>query len=208
MQEIYVTSEATKNKWQQLPRENYPKPLIFHDGRLSLKPTPTTTLALFIWLPSAFFLAILRTLIVLTLPMKVAVLLASFSGLTLLSSKSTAPKSRGQVYVCNHRTLLDPLYLSFTLMKPLTAVTYSLSKMSAFLAPIKTIRLRRDRNQERQLMHTVLKNQGDLVVCPAGTTCREPFLFRFGPLFPELGEEIIPVVVDSLVIIFFWATSE
>ncbi|KAH9626858.1 hypothetical protein KSS87_002258 [Heliosperma pusillum] len=212
--EIYLSNAAIKNKWQQLPRESYPKPFIFHDGRLSLNPTPTASFTLFLWLPFAFILAFFRALIVLSLPLKLATPLVALTGIRLLS---TAPNpayattaascnNKGQLYVCNHKTLLDPLYLSYTLMKPLTAVTYSLSRLSEMLAPIKTVRLRRDRNQDGLMMKKLL-SQGDLVVCPEGTTCREPYILRFSPLFAEMSDQIVPVAVDCHVTMFYGTTA-
>ncbi|KAK9747587.1 hypothetical protein RND81_02G001900 [Saponaria officinalis] len=204
---IYLTSDAIKKKWQQLPRQNYPQPLIFHDGRLSLRPTPTTTLALFLWLPFGFLLALLRALIVLSLPQNIGTLLVAFTGLRLLSCGTPYDKEcKGQLYVCNHKTLLDPLYLQYVLTKPLTAVTYSLSRMSEILAPIKTVRLRRDRDQDGKMMQKLLK-QGDLVVCPEGTTCREPYLLRFSPLFAEMSDLIVPVAMDCHVTMFYGTTA-
>ncbi|KAE8716256.1 Glycerol-3-phosphate acyltransferase 7 [Hibiscus syriacus] len=112
----------------------------------------------------------------------------------------------GGLYVCNHRTLLDPLCLSFSLQKDLTTVTYSLSRVSELLAPIKTVRLSRDRDRDGKMLRKLLK-QGDLVVCPEGTTCREPYLLRFSPLFAEMSDYIIPDAMDSHVSMFYGTTA-
>ncbi|XP_057516768.1 probable glycerol-3-phosphate acyltransferase 3 [Amaranthus tricolor] len=212
---IYLTSEEMRSKWQSLPSKNYPKPLIFHDGRLALRPTPISTLALFLWVPFGILLAIFRILIALCLPINISTPILIFSGLRLLTSTKN-PKvsstldlktsSKGKLYACNHRTLLDPLYLSFALKKPLTAVTYSLSKVSEILAPIKTFRLTRNRDQDAIMMKKLL-NQGNLVVCPEGTTCREPYLLRFSPLFSEMNKYIVPVAMDCHVTMFYGTTA-
>ncbi|KNA20342.1 hypothetical protein SOVF_052720 [Spinacia oleracea] len=250
LKEIYLTNEEMKSKWKSLQSENYPKPLIFHDGRLALRPTPTSTLTLFLWLPFGIFLAIFRGVIALSLPKNIANPILTFTGLRLLTCAShpnptspnpkssseptgsgqghdqghashpnpTSPNAKssseptglgsgpGQLYVCNHKTLLDPLYLSYALNKPLTAVTYSLSRVSEILAPIKTVRLTRDRDQDGIMMEKLL-NQGDLVVCPEGTTCREPFLLRFSSLFAEMNDQITPVAMDCHVSMFYGTTA-
>jgi len=102
--------------------------------------------------------------------------------------------------------LLDPVFLSTSLAKPLTAVTYSLSKVSEFIAPIKTLSLARDRKQDGETMQKLLR-EGDLVFCPEGTTCREPYFLRFSSLFPELANEIVPVAMNTHVSIFYGATA-
>lgn len=192
-----------------MPREKYPKPLVFHDGRLAFLPTPSATLAMFMWLPLGIFLAIFRLIIGIFFPYKYAILLGSATGAHLRVSGTCPPRSesgKGVLYVCTHRTLLDPVFLSTAIEKPLTAVTYSLSKMSEFLSPIRTVRLTRDRKQDGETMQKLL-SEGDLVVCPEGTTCREPYLLRFSSLFAELADEIVPVAMNTNVTMFYGTTA-
>ncbi|KAK7337542.1 hypothetical protein VNO77_18123 [Canavalia gladiata] len=211
--EVHMVAEADKKSWQNLTRDKYPKPLIFHDGRLALRPTPPMSVAMLMWVPFAFILALVRIITGITLPYNISTPLLSLSGLRLTSSKPKTPhnsnkeeKLKGHLYVCNHRTLLDPLYISFILRRNLVAVTYSLSRMSEILAPIKTVRLTRNRNEDAKTMKQLLK-EGDIVVCPEGTTCREPYLLRFSPLFSELCDEIEPVAIDSHVSMFHGTTA-
>jgi len=206
---VLVVSEADKRSWQKLARESYPRPLIFHDGRLALKPTPLDAIAIFIWLPFGIVLSVIRILIALSLPFSMSTPLLIVTGLRLTASARHKEENNGNknyLYVCNHRTLLDPLYIAFALQKNLTAVTYSLSKMSEVLSPIKTVRLMRDRNEDAKMMKHLL-GQGDLVVCPEGTTCREPYLLRFSPLFSEMSDEIVPVAIDTHVTMFHGTTA-
>ncbi|CAN6467303.1 unnamed protein product [Victoria cruziana] len=207
--EAYMVGASEKrSRGTALPKEMYPKPLIFHDGRLAFRPTPLATLAMFIWLPTGFLLAILRSLVGLLLPYSMAPSVGSFLGLSLQLKVHGTPKARdgGVLYVCNHRTLLDPLYLSAALRRPVTAVTYSLSRVSELLAPIRTARLTRDRAKDGEKMKTLL-SKGDLAVCPEGTTCREPYLLRFSPLFAELTDAIVPVALDVSVSMFYGTTA-
>ncbi|KAK7344363.1 hypothetical protein VNO77_13884 [Canavalia gladiata] len=212
--EVYAVSEVEKRSWEKLGRERYPKALIFHDGRLALRPTPKESIAMLMWLPYGIILSVIRISLALFLPFNISTPLLVFSGLRLTTSIPTGEsgynkpsnKNRGNLYVCNHRTLLDPLYISFALKKNLTAVTYSLSRMSEILAPIKTVRLTRKREEDEKMMRSLLE-EGDLVVCPEGTTCREPYLLRFSPLFSEMCDEIAPVAIDSHVSTFHGTTA-
>ncbi|PNX73821.1 putative glycerol-3-phosphate acyltransferase 3-like protein [Trifolium pratense] len=214
--EVYVVSQGDKRSWKNLAKEKYPKPLIFHDGRLALKPTPSESLAMLMWLPYGLILSVIRIILAISLPFKIATPILTFSGIRLTSSLPENSHSNkqnraeahdhGHLYVCNHRTLLDPLYISFTLQKNLIGVTYSLSRMSEILSPIKTVRLTRNRDKDSKMMKQLLQ-QGDLVVCPEGTTCREKYLLRFSPLFSEMCDEITPVALDSHVSMFHGTTA-
>ncbi|KAL2491223.1 putative glycerol-3-phosphate acyltransferase 3 [Abeliophyllum distichum] len=212
--EIYLVTSAEKTSWRILPRENYPKPLIFHDGRLAFRPTYSATLSMFVWLPFGFPLSIIRMFVAVFLPYKVAIPILAFTGMvgSLSRRHSIDPtiweaKTRGLVYVSNHRTLLDPIYISLALMKPVITVTYSISRISELLSPLKCIRLtRRDREEDLKMMEEIL-SLGNIVVCPEGTTCREPYLLRFSPLFAELSDDIVPVALDSKVSMFYGTTA-
>lgn len=204
--EVYLVTPEEKRKWSPLPRDQYPRPLIFHDGRLAFRPTPQATLAMFMWLPLALPLTLLRTLIFLNLPYPIAVAIGSVIGVTTRvinspvhtgqvgSEPHAQPSPTGHLYVCNHRTLLDPVYISAMLNKQVSAVTYSVSRVTELISPIRTVRLTRNREEDRRRMEQSLR-QGDLVVCPEGTTCREPYLLRFSHLFAELVDEIYPVAL-------------
>ncbi|KAK9904566.1 hypothetical protein M0R45_000588 [Rubus argutus] len=118
--DIYLVRNSDKRNWKNLPREKHPKKLVFHDGRLALKPTPLETLAILMWAPIGFSLAILRIIIGISLPYGMCVPLLAFTGqqLTVKKPQSESPiiqndsqlpndKQKGVLYVCNHRTLLD-----------------------------------------------------------------------------------------------------
>lgn len=205
-----INKESRSSPSSIMPRDKYPKPLVFHDGRLAFLPTPFATLAMFVWLPMGIILAIFRILIAICLPYNLAVLLAMASGVNLriqgLAPSTSQTGNKGILYVCTHRTLLDPIFLTGALNKPLTAVTYSLSRMSEILSPIKTVRLTRDRKQDGEMMQRLL-SEGDLVVCPEGTTCREPYLLRFSSLFAELADDIVPVAMNTHASMFYGTTA-
>lgn len=196
-----------------MPKEKYPKPLIFHDGRLAFFPTPSSTLYMFMWLPFSIPLSIYRLFLGTIVYYKWGLALVAYSGITInikgysiTNPKKISITNKGVLYVCTHRTLLDPVFLSMSLRKPLTTVTYSLSKVSEIMSPIKTMSLTRDREQDRETMQRLL-SEGDLVVCPEGTTCREPYLLRFSSLFAELANEIVPVAMNTHVSMFYGTTA-
>ncbi|XP_047170534.1 glycerol-3-phosphate acyltransferase 1-like [Vigna umbellata] len=197
------------NEGKVMPRNKYPKPLVFHDGRLAFLPTPSATLCMFMWLPIGLVMAIYRIFLGVFLCYKFTLALGMWCGLKLDFKDNNQKKSesdKGVLYVCTHRTLLDPIFLSSGLGRPLTAVTYSLSKVSECIAPIRTIRLTRDRKEDGETMKRLL-GEGDLVVFPEGTTCREPYLLRFSSLFAELADEIVPVAVNVHLSMFYGTTA-
>ncbi|CAO2204106.1 unnamed protein product [Urochloa humidicola] len=209
--EVYVVSAESTKHGAKLPRDKYPKPLIFHDGRLAFLPTPAAMLAFLLFLPLGVILSVIRINIGIVLPYKFNFAAAALFGLRFRASGQRAPpahgeRRRGVLYVCTHRTLVDPIMLTSALQKPVPALTYSLSRLSEVISPIKTVRLTRDRARDAETMSRLLE-QGDLAVCPEGTTCREPYLLRFSPLFAELADDMEPVALDAQVTALYGTTA-
>lgn len=205
--ELYTVSKESA-KIARLPREKFPKPLIFHDGRLAFLPTASATLAFFLFLPLGLILSIIRISIGIVLPYNISFAASALFGLRFRASglPKYGAKRRGVLFVCAHRTLVDPIMLTAALQKPVPAVTYSLSRLSEIIAPIRTVRLTRDRERDAEMMSRLLE-QGDLAVCPEGTTCREPYLLRFSPLFAELTDDLEPVALDAQVTSLYGTTA-
>ncbi|KQK11581.1 hypothetical protein BRADI_2g60975v3 [Brachypodium distachyon] len=212
---------ATKGAAEKSKSENnnrgsqqcYPKPMVFHDGRLAFTPTPARALAMYAYLPLAVLLAAVRMAIYTLLPRRLINPAAALAGVrvTVTGSGTPTPTSNtsngGRLYACNHRTLLDAIAIASALNKPVSAVTYSLSRVSELLSPIPLLRLTRCREEDRARMSALLARGDDVVVCPEGTTCREPFLLRFSPLFAELADEVSPVAVDEKSAVFYGTST-
>ncbi|XBJ17491.1 hypothetical protein VPH35_008884 [Triticum aestivum] len=194
---------------------HYPKPMIFHDGRLAFTPTPAAALAMYVYLPFAVVLSVVRIAIYTLLPRRLIGPTAELAGVRVrvtgappATANGESGASGGRLYACNHRTLLDPIAISSALGKPVFAVTYSLSRipLSELLSPIPLLRLTRGRDEDRCRMSSLLE-RGDVVVCPEGTTFREPYLLRFSPLFAELADEVSPVAVDERSTMFYGTST-
>lgn len=210
MQEGYIV--PAKPEVKAVATEKLPKPIIFHDGRLVQKPTPPVALFTVLWFPIGLALAILRIAAGSLLPMPL-VYYAFWALGVRVKVKGTPPppvsKSEGQsgvLFICSHRTLLDPIFLSTALGRPVPAVTYSISRLSEIISPIKTVALNRDRVKDAAMIKKLLE-EGDLAICPEGTTCREPFLLRFSALFAELTDELVPVAMVNRMSMFHGTTA-
>ncbi len=223
MQEAYMVVGG--KDVEAVPKEEYLKPLIFHDGRLACRPTPLMCMAVILWTPIGLPLAILRVSLGVLFHPRWKLSVLRFLGVVVhvkgtpppcpratgssdasTTASSSSGRGGGVLFVCSHRTLLDPLFVSFVLRRPVTTVTYSISRVSEWLSPIKTVRLTRNRSFDANTMSTLL-NEGDLVVCPEGTTCREPFLLRFSALFAELADQIVPVAMNIKITMFHGTTA-
>ncbi|XP_062204571.1 probable glycerol-3-phosphate acyltransferase 3 [Phragmites australis] len=213
--ELHVVSQEEKSKWRRLARRDYPKPLVFHDGRLAFRPTPLAAVAMYTWLPLGAALAVVRLAVALVLPYRHATAILAATGQSWRLRGALPPDSRGagasgQLYACNHRTLIDPVYVSIALDRPVRAVSYGLSRVSDFISPIgRTVHLARDRARDGAAMALLLSGGDSVVVCPEGTTCREPYLLRFSPLFAELGGDggVVPVALAAETSMFYGTTA-
>ncbi|KAF5739656.1 glycerol-3-phosphate 2-O-acyltransferase 6-like [Tripterygium wilfordii] len=197
---------------QPISQDKLPKPIVFHDGRLVQKPTPIMALLTILWIPVGFPLACLRIAAGSLLPMPIVYHAFWALGVRVYIKGTPPPPAKksinqsGVLFICSHRTLLDPIFLSTALGRPIPAVTYSVSRLSEIISPIKTVRLTRDRATDASMIKKLLQ-EGDLVICPEGTTCREPFLLRFSALFAELTDELVPVAMANRMSMFHGTTA-
>ncbi|KAJ1266018.1 hypothetical protein BS78_08G118800 [Paspalum vaginatum] len=190
------------------------KRVVFHDGQLVQRPTPLVVLLTMLWLPVGVVLSLARVATGALLPVPwLHVALRALGVRVVVRGAPPPPRPRttgssgaGVLFACCHRTVLDTVALSVALGRPVSAIGYSVSRLSEFLSPIPTVRLTRDRAADAVIIRESLA-KGDVAICPEGTTGREPLLLRFSALFAELTDDIVPVAVECRTSMFHGTTA-
>ena len=153
MQEAFMVHPDPKAA--RVPAERLDARTIFHDGRLVQRPDPGTALLTLLWLPLGFALSVFRVFFNLPVPCPYVRHTYRLTGIRLSIRGSPPPPpsrgSPGSLFVCNHRTALDPILVSIALGRSVSCVTYSISRISASISPIPAVALSRDRDASSAL---------------------------------------------------------
>lgn len=114
-----------------------PKRVVFHDDRLVQRPTPLVALFTVLWFPVGLLFSLVRVAAGVLLPMR----WLHVPRWARARRRAGARTHERVLFACCHRTLRDAIFVSVALGRPMAAVTYSLSRLSEFLSPIRTVRL-------------------------------------------------------------------
>ncbi|CAF1935280.1 unnamed protein product [Brassica napus] len=138
------------------------------------RPTPANALIILLWFPFGIILSV-RSL------SQCGSYLVSFCRVTVKGKPPPkAGNSRGVLFVCNHRrTMIDPLVISYALGRSIPAVLISeLLRFYDILSPVPIVRFTRNRDVDAVVMMEKELSKGDLMVCPEGSICYQPFVLR------------------------------
>ncbi|KAL4363139.1 hypothetical protein GQ457_04G031480 [Hibiscus cannabinus] len=173
-----------------VPLDRLKSRIIFHDGRFVQRPDPLNALITFIWLPFCFIRSIIRVYFNLPLPERLVRYTYEMLGIHLVirgkRPPPPSPGTPGNLYVCNHRSALDPIVIAIALGRKVSWVTYSVSRLSRLLST----------NPSHRFDSV---SGGDHV--PRAVSCCD-----FSALFAEMSDRIVPVAVNCKQNMFYGTT--
>ncbi|MCO5579465.1 hypothetical protein L7F22_033320 [Adiantum nelumboides] len=137
---IYRSGPACRtHSWSRpeaaVPMHKLFEHVAFHDGRLVQRPTPVVALMTLIWFTFGIVICLIRMLICVNTPLSLVPAMYKLLGMKLAvrGDVPEAPEAgcgQGVLFVCCHRTYLDPVFLSVALGKQMILVTYSVSRLT------------------------------------------------------------------------------